>query len=141
MKLKDPLLFRQQAYINGAWCDADSGKTFGVDNPATGEIIGQVPDMGAAETQRAIDAANAALPAWSKMSAKARAAILRKWFDLIMANADDLASLMVLEQGKPFAEAKGEVAYGASFVEWFAEEGKRAYGDVIPTQSPDRRFV
>ena len=141
MKLKEPLLFRQQAYIDGAWCNADSGATFGVDNPATGEIIGQVPDMGAAETQRAIDAANAALPAWSKLSAKARGAILRKWFDLIMANADDLAQLMVLEQGKPFAEAKGEVAYGASFVEWFAEEGKRAYGDVIPTQSLDRRFV
>ena len=141
MKLKEPLLFRQQAYIDGAWCNADSGATFGVDNPATGEIIGNVPDMGAAETQRAIDAANAALPAWSNMSAKARGAILRKWFDLIMANADDLAQLMVLEQGKPFAEAKGEVAYGASFVEWFAEEGKRAYGDVIPTQSPDRRFV
>ena len=141
MKLKEPLLFRQQAYIDGAWCDADSSATFAVDNPATGEIIGHVPDMGAAETQRAINAANAALPAWSKMSAKARGAILRKWFDLIMANADDLAQLMVLEQGKPFAEAKGEVAYGASFVEWFAEEGKRAYGDVIPTQSPDRRFV
>ena len=141
MKLKEPLLFRQQAYIDGAWCDADSGATFAVDNPATGEIIGQVPDMGATETQRAIDAANAALPAWSKMSAKARSAILRKWFDLIMANADDLAQLMVLEQGKPFAEAKGEVGYGASFVEWFAEEGKRAYGDVIPTQAPDRRFV
>jgi succinate-semialdehyde dehydrogenase/glutarate-semialdehyde dehydrogenase len=141
MKLKEPLLFRQQAYIDGAWCNADSGATFGVDNPATGEIIGNVPDMGAAETQRAIDAANAALPAWSKLSAKARGAILRKWFDLIVANADDLAQLMVLEQGKPFAEAKGEVAYGASFVEWFAEEGKRAYGDVIPTQSPDRRFV
>lgn len=141
MKLKDALLFRQQAYINGAWCNADSGQTFEVDNPATGEVIGQVPDMGAAETQRAIDAANAALPAWSKLSAKARSAILRKWFDLILANADDLARLMVLEQGKPFAEAKGEVAYGASFVEWFAEEGKRAYGDVIPTQSADRRFV
>ena len=141
MKLKEPFLFRQQGFINGEWVDADSGKTFGVDNPATGEIIGQVPDMGAAETQRAIDAANAALPAWSRMSAKARGAILRKWFDLIMANADDLAQLMVLEQGKPFAEAKGEVSYGASFVEWFAEEGKRAYGDVIPTQAPDRRFV
>jgi succinate-semialdehyde dehydrogenase/glutarate-semialdehyde dehydrogenase len=141
MKLKEPLLFRQQGYIDGAWVDADSGATFAVDNPATGEIIGKVPDMGAAETQRAIAAAAAALPAWSKMSAKARSAILRKWFDLILLNADDLAQLMVLEQGKPFAEAKGEVSYGASFVEWFAEEGKRAYGDVIPTQSADRRFI
>ena len=139
--LKDPKLFRQQAYIDGRWVDADSKKTFDVDNPATGEMIGHVPDMGAAETRRAIEAAERAYPGWRKTPAKARAAILRKWFDLMTANADDLALLMVMEQGKPMAEAKGEVGYGASFLEWFAEEAKRAYGDVIPTTANDRRYV
>jgi succinate-semialdehyde dehydrogenase/glutarate-semialdehyde dehydrogenase len=139
--LKDPKLFRQQAYIDGQWCDADSKKTFDVDNPATGEMLGHVPDMGAAETRRAIEAANRAYPGWRKTPAKARAAVMRKWFDLVNANADDLALLMVMEQGKPMAEAKGEIGYGASFLEWFAEEAKRAYGDVIPTTANDRRYV
>jgi succinate-semialdehyde dehydrogenase/glutarate-semialdehyde dehydrogenase len=139
--LKDTKLFRQQAYIDGQWVDADSKKTFDVDNPATGEMLGHVPDMGGAETRRAIEAANRAYPGWRKTPAKARAAILRKWFDLMTANADDLALLMVMEQGKPMAEAKGEVGYGASFLEWFAEEAKRAYGDVIPTTANDRRYV
>jgi succinate-semialdehyde dehydrogenase / glutarate-semialdehyde dehydrogenase len=139
--LKDPKLFRQQAYIDGQWVDADSKKTFDVDNPATGEMLGHVPDMGGAETRRAIEAANRAFPGWRKTPAKARAAILRKWFDLMNAHADDLALLMVMEQGKPMAEAKGEIGYGASFLEWFAEEAKRAYGDVIPTTANDRRYV
>jgi succinate-semialdehyde dehydrogenase / glutarate-semialdehyde dehydrogenase len=141
VSLKDPKLFRQQAYVDGQWVDADSKTTFDVDNPATGEMLGHVPDMGAAETRRAIEAANRAYPAWRKTPAKARAAILRKWFDLIVANTDDLALLMVMEQGKPLAEAKGEIGYGASFLEWFAEEAKRAYGDVIPTTANDRRYV
>jgi succinate-semialdehyde dehydrogenase / glutarate-semialdehyde dehydrogenase len=139
--LKDPKLFRQQAYIDGQWVDADSKKTFDVDNPATGEMLGHVPDMGGAETRRAIEAANRAFPGWRKTPAKARAAILRKWFDLMNAHADDLALLMVMEQGKPLAEAKGEIGYGGSFLEWFAEEAKRAYGDVIPTTANDRRYV
>jgi succinate-semialdehyde dehydrogenase / glutarate-semialdehyde dehydrogenase len=130
--LKDPDLFRQQAYIDGAWVDADSKAAFNVTNPANGSVIGTVPDMGAAETRRAIEAANAAWPAWRTKTAKERAAILRKWFELILANQADLAQIMTAEQGKPLAEANGEIVYGASFVEWFAEEGKRIYGDVIP---------
>ncbi len=141
MQLKEPLLFRQQCYLDGAWVGADSGKSFAVHNPATGEALGNVPDMGAAETLRAVHAAQAALPAWSKKTAKERSIILRKWNDLILANADDLARLMVLEQGKPLAEAKGEVVYGASFVEWYAEEAKRVYGDVIPQFLNDRRQI
>jgi succinate-semialdehyde dehydrogenase / glutarate-semialdehyde dehydrogenase len=141
MQLKDPLLFRQQCYINGEWLNADSGKTFNVNNPATDATIGNVPDMGAAETVRAIAAAEAAFPAWSKKTSKERSIILRKWFDLIIAHTDDLAKLMVIEQGKPLAEAKGEVVYGASFVEWYAEEAKRVYGDVIPQFLNDRRQV
>ena len=136
MQLKDPTLLRQQAYINGAWLDADNGETHPVTNPATGEHLGTIPMMGAAETRRAIEAANAAWPAWRKKTAKERAAVLRKWYDLIMANADDLALLMTTEQGKPLAESKGEVAFGASFIEWFAEEGKRVHGDTLA--SPDR---
>jgi succinate-semialdehyde dehydrogenase/glutarate-semialdehyde dehydrogenase len=139
--LKDPSLFRQQGYIDGAWCDADSKKTFDVDDPATGTMLGCVPDMGAAETRRAIDAAARAFASWRKVPAKQRAAILRKWHDLMMANADDLALLMTMEQGKPLPESKGEVGYAASFLEWFAEEAKRAYGDVIPTTAADRRYV
>ena len=139
--LKDPQLFRDRAYVNGAWVEADSRARFDVDNPADGTVIGSVPNMGAAETRRAIDAANAALPAWRATTAKERSKILRKWFDLIVANADDLAALLTAEQGKPLAEAKGEVLYGASFVEWFAEEAKRIYGDVIPTVAADRRFI
>jgi len=141
MQLKDPTLLRQQAYINGAWLDADNGETHPVTNPATGEHLGTIPMMGAAETRRAIEAANAAWPAWRKKTAKERAAVLRKWYDLIMANADDLALLMTTEQGKPLAEAKGEVAFGASFIEWFAEEAKRVHGDTLASPWPDRRLI
>jgi len=141
LPLKDKSLFRQQGYINGQWLDADSGLTIDVTNPATGEVLGTIPNMGGAETRRAIEAANAAWPAWRKKTAKERANILRKWFNLMMENQDDLAVIMTAEQGKPLAEAKGEVAYGASFVEWFAEEGKRIYGDTIPQHQPDKRIV
>jgi succinate-semialdehyde dehydrogenase/glutarate-semialdehyde dehydrogenase len=141
VQLKDSKLFRQQAYIDGAWVDADSRQTVPVDNPATGGVIGAVPKMGTAETRRAIEAANRALPAWRSKLAKERAAILRKWFELMMANQDDLALIMTSEQGKPLTEAKGEVAYAASFIEWFSEEGKRIYGDVIPQHQGDKRLV
>jgi succinate-semialdehyde dehydrogenase/glutarate-semialdehyde dehydrogenase len=141
VQLKDMSLFRQQCYINGEWVDADDKSTFAVYNPADGQQIGVAPAMGVAETRRAIEAANAAWPAWRAKSAKERAAILRKWFDLMMAAQEDLAVLMTVEQGKPLAESRGEVAYGASFIEWFAEEGKRVYGDTIPAQGPDRRIV
>ncbi len=141
LKLKDPTLFRQQCYVNGAWANADSGKTLSIRNPATGETLGTVPSMGAAETRRAIEAANAAWPAWRAKTGKERAGILRKWFDLMMANQDDLAMILTAEQGKPLAEAKGEIAYGASFVEWFAEEAKRVYGDTIPGHQADKRIV
>jgi len=140
-KLKDMSLFRQQCYIDGQWVDADSGETIEVTNPATGEVIGTIPKMGAAETRRAIEAADKAWPAWRAKTAKERANILRRWFELMMENQDDLGRLMTLEQGKPLAEAKGEIAYGASFIEWFAEEGKRIYGDVIPGHQPDKRIV
>ncbi|MDJ0611813.1 MAG: NADP-dependent succinate-semialdehyde dehydrogenase [Kiloniellales bacterium] len=140
-KLNDPKLFRQQCYIDGAWCDADSGATVEVNNPATGEILGTVPKMGADETRRAIEAAEKAWPAWRAKLAKERAAILRRWHDLMLENAEDLAVLMTLEQGKPLAESKGEVVYGASFIEWFAEEGKRIYGDTIPQHQADKRIV
>ncbi|MCJ7557536.1 MAG: NAD-dependent succinate-semialdehyde dehydrogenase [Gammaproteobacteria bacterium] len=139
--VKDTSLFRTQAYINGKWVNADSGETKSVSNPADGSVLGTIPDMGAAETRRAIEAANAALPAWSARTAKDRAVILRRWFELIMENQEDLARLMTAEQGKPLAEARGEVAYGASFVEWFAEEGKRVYGDVIPQHAPGKRLI
>ena len=141
LQLKDPGLLRQQAYINGEWADADNGTTLAVTNPATGAQIGTIPHMGAAETRRAIDAANAAWPAWRKKSAKERAAILRKWNDLILANVDDLALILTSEQGKPLAEAKGEIQIGAAYIEWFAEEAKRIYGDTIPTPWADRRIV
>ncbi|WP_260295770.1 NAD-dependent succinate-semialdehyde dehydrogenase [Sedimenticola hydrogenitrophicus] len=139
--LQDPTLLKSAAYIGGSWCPADSGKVFTVTNPATGETVGSVPDMSAVETRRAIAAAEAAWPAWRQQTAKQRAIILRNWFDLIMSNQDDLARLMTAEQGKPLAEAKGEVAYGASFIEWFGEEAKRVYGDVIPSPFSDRRIV
>ena len=139
--LKDPSLFRQQCYINGQWIDADSGGTINVTNPATGEIIGTIPKMGAAETRRAIEAANAAYPAWRARTAGERSAILRRWFELLLENQDDLAVLMTAEQGKPLAEAKGEIVYAASFIEWFAEEGKRIYGDTIPPHQRDKRIV
>ena len=141
MQLNDMQLFRQQACIDGAWVDADSGATLSVNNPATGEIIGSVPKMGRAETRRAIEAAERALPAWRALTAKERSQKLRKWFELIMANQDDLGRLMTLEQGKPLAEAKGEIAYAASFIEWFAEEAKRVYGDTIPGHQADKRII
>lgn len=141
LNLKDPSLLRQQAYIDGQWCDAEGGATVDVRNPATGDKIGTVPHMGAQETRRAIDAANAAWPAWRKKTAKERAAILRKWSDLMLENADDLAVLMTVEQGKPLAESKGEIGYAASFFEWFGEQAKRADGDVVPSPWPDRRIV
>ena len=139
--LKDPALLRQQCYLDGAWVDADGGATIEVTNPATGEIVATVPKMGAAETRRAIEAADKALPAWRAKTAKERANILRKWFDLMIANQDDLAAIMTAEQGKPLTEAKGEIAYAASFIEWFAEEAKRVYGDVIPAHGADKRIV
>ncbi len=141
MQLKDTQLFRQQAFIDGAWVDADNGQTIKVNNPATGEILGTVPKMGAAETRRAIEAADKALPAWRALTAKERANKLRRWFELLIENQDDLGRLMTLEQGKPLAEAKGEIVYAASFIEWFAEEAKRIYGDVIPGHQPDKRLI
>ncbi|MBP2314879.1 NAD-dependent succinate-semialdehyde dehydrogenase [Azospirillum soli] len=141
LSLNDQSLLQTQAYVNGAWRDAFSGKSFTVTNPATGEEIAKVADLGAEETRQAINAADAALPAWRAKTAKERAAILRRWFELIMAAQEDLAVLMTLEQGKPLTEARGEVAYGASFIEWFAEEGKRVYGDVIPTFAGNKRIV
>jgi len=141
LNLKDPSLLRQQCFIDGEWCDANDATTISVINPATGEKLGTVPHMGAAETRRAIDAANAAWPAWRKKTAKERSAILRKWNDLMLANADDLALIMTAEQGKPLAEAKGEIGYAASFIEWFAEEAKRVSGDTLPSPWGDRRIV
>ncbi|MBO6826443.1 MAG: NADP-dependent succinate-semialdehyde dehydrogenase [Sneathiella sp.] len=139
--LSDTSLFRQQGYINGEWLDADNGATIEVTNPANGDVIGVVPNMGGAETKRAIDAAKAAMPAWAGLTAKERANIMRKWFELIVENTDDLGRLMTIEMGKPLTEAKGEVAYAASFIEWFAEEGKRIYGDTIPEHQSDKRII
>ena len=141
MKLIDLSLLRQQCYINGQWCNADSGKTIAIANPGTHEVIGHVPVMGNAETLAAIDAANAALPAWRALTAKERGQKLRRWFELMLQHSDDLALLMTTEQGKPLAEAKGEVAYAASFIEWFAEEAKRVYGDTIPGHQADKRIT
>ena len=141
LKLSDSSLFRQQCYIDGAWHDADSGKTIDVTNPSDGSVIGTIPNMGADETRRAIEAAARALPAWRAKTGKERADILRKWFNLMMAHQDDLARLMTIEQGKPLAESKGEIAYGAGYMEWFAEEAKRVYGDTIPSPLPGRRIV
>ncbi|XDA04197.1 NADP-dependent succinate-semialdehyde dehydrogenase (plasmid) [Cupriavidus sp. Agwp_2] len=141
MQLKDSGLLRAQAYIAGSWQDADSGATFTVTDPASGALIGTVPGMGAAETRRAIDAAQAAQAGWRRKTARERAAVLRAWYELMLANADDLALLMTTEQGKPLAEAKGEVVYAASFLEWFAEEAKRVSGDVLATPANDKRLV
>jgi len=141
VQLEDMSLFRQQCYIDGAWVDADDGATLPVHNPANSQLIGTVPKMGVAETRRAIEAANAAWPAWRAKTAKERAALLRKWFDLMMANQEDLAVMMTVEQGKPLTESRGEIAYGASFIEWFAEEAKRVYGETIPAPVGDRRIV
>lgn len=139
--LKDPSLLKTQAFIAGNWQDADNGATFEVRNPATGGVLATVPLMGALETRRAIEAANAAWAAWRAQPAKARAAVLRKWYELMLANADDLAALMTAEQGKPLAESKGEIQYAASFLEWFGEEAKRVYGDTIPSPTADKRLV
>jgi succinate-semialdehyde dehydrogenase/glutarate-semialdehyde dehydrogenase len=141
LNLKNPDLLREQAYIDGQWVNADGGESFPVTNPADGSLVAEVPQMGAAETRRAIEAANAAWPAWRAKTAKERAAVLRRWFELMVANKDDLAAIMTAEQGKPLAESAGEVLYGASFIEWFAEEGKRVYGDVIPSHLADRRIL
>jgi succinate-semialdehyde dehydrogenase / glutarate-semialdehyde dehydrogenase len=141
MKLRDPDLLRTRAFIGGRWLDAANGATHRVVNPATREPIGSVPDMGVAETRHAVEAASLAFPAWAALTARERAAILRRWYELLMANQEDLATLMTAEQGKPLAEAKGEIGYGASFIEWFAEEGKRLYGDVIPPHQADRRLL
>ncbi|MBF6624694.1 MAG: NADP-dependent succinate-semialdehyde dehydrogenase [Pseudomonas stutzeri] len=141
MQLKDPSLFRQQAYIDGAWLDADGGETLKVNNPASNEILGTVPKMGATETRRAIEAAERALPAWRELTAKERSQTLRRWYELILENQEDLARLMTLEQGKPLAESRGEIAYAASFIEWFAEEAKRIYGDTIPGHQKDKRII
>ncbi|MFD1261359.1 NADP-dependent succinate-semialdehyde dehydrogenase [Entomomonas asaccharolytica] len=141
MQLKDTSLFRQQAYVDGKWLDADGGKTIEVTNPATGEVIGTVPKMGAAETKRAIEAANKALPAWRAKTAKERSVIIRRWYDLLIQHQEDLALILTTEQGKPLAEAKGEIVYGASYLDWFSEEAKRVYGDVIPGHMTDKRVV
>jgi succinate-semialdehyde dehydrogenase/glutarate-semialdehyde dehydrogenase len=141
LALKDENLLRQRGFMNGQWIAADDGATVGVTNPATGAELGRVPRMGGAETRRAIAAAEAALPAWRARTAQDRGRILRRWFELMLAHQDDLAVLMTAEQGKPLAEARGEIAYAASFLEWFAEEGKRVYGDVIPSFATDKRLV
>jgi succinate-semialdehyde dehydrogenase / glutarate-semialdehyde dehydrogenase len=141
VRLKDAHLFRQACYVDGGWVEATASGAIDVDNPATGEIIGTVPKLGRAETRQAIDAAARAFPIWRAKTAKERATVMRRWFDLMMANQDDLANLMTTEQGKPLAESKGEVAYAASFLEWFGEEAKRVYGDTIPPHQPDKRIV
>ena len=141
MSLNDNNLFRQQCYINGQWVDADDASTIDVTNPATGETLGTIPCLGAAETRRAIEAADKAQGAWAAKTAKERAVVLRRWYDLMMEHQEDLAVLMTLEQGKPLAESRGEIAYAASFIEWFAEEAKRLYGDVIPPHQADKRIV
>ncbi|HSF46799.1 MAG TPA: NADP-dependent succinate-semialdehyde dehydrogenase [Burkholderiales bacterium] len=141
MQLKDRKLFREKCYVNGSWLSANDESTLPVRNPADGSVLGHVPNLGAAETRKAIAAADDAWPGWRATPAKERAAILRRWFDLMIEHQDDLALIMVSEQGKPLTEAKGEVVYGASFIEWFAEEGKRVYGDIIPHPQPDKRIV
>ena len=141
MHLKDPSLLRSDAFIDGAWCAADDGATADIRNPADGSIVGTVPVMRGGETRRAIEAAARALPEWSKRTAKERATVLRRFAEAMIANADDLAIIMTSEQGKPLAEARGEIGYAASFLEWFAEEGKRVYGEIIPTFRADARLM
>ena len=141
LKLKDTELLRTQSYIDGKWVDAQDDAVFAVDNPATGEVIARVANLDAAQGEQAIAAAERAFPLWRARTAKERSALMRKWFDLIVASTDDLAALMTLEQGKPLAESRGEIAYAASFIEWFAEEGKRAYGEIIPSPFPDKRLL
>jgi len=141
ISITDKSLIRTQAYIDGAWVNSDSGRTYEVKNPANGKVIAEVAECGTAETRRAIEAAGRAMDAWRGKSARQRAAILRKWFNLMMENQEDLAQIMTAEQGKPLAESRGEIAYGASYIEWFAEEAKRVYGDTIPAPSGDKRVV
>ncbi|BFM02843.1 hypothetical protein Psyaliredsea_14900 [Psychrobacter alimentarius] len=141
MQLKNDALFRQQAFINGVWCDADNKQTHEVLNPATGEVIGTVPMMGANETRRAIEAADTAQSTWAKKTGKERSIVLRRWHTLIAENIEDLALLMTHEQGKPIGEAKGEIQSGLDYLEWFAEEAKRVYGDVIPGHMADKRLI
>src|SRR5450631_4064586 len=141
MKLKDPLLFREQCFIDGRWASAANGATLTVHNPATATALGHIPNMGTEETRSAIAAAARALPSWAARTAKDRSLVLRKWFDLMLASQEDLAVLMTAEQGKPLAESKGEILYAASFIEWFAEEGKRLYGDIIPGHQADKRIM
>ena len=141
LNLNDPSLARTQSFIGGEWVDADSGKTFDVINPADGEKLAEVADVGVDETRRAIAAADAALPEWRGLTAKQRAAILKRWHALLMENAEDIARLMTLEMGKPIRESRGEAAFGAGFVEWFAEEGKRARGEIIPTHDMTKRLL
>lgn len=141
LELSDKTLLRNQNYINGAWVDADNGDTVAVNNPANGELLIEIPNMGASETKRAIDGADHAFQSWRKVPAKERSALLKEWFRLMMANQEDLAKIMTAEQGKPLAESRGEVAYGAAFVEWFAEEGRRVYGDTIASNNPNQRIV
>ncbi|MCM2253135.1 MAG: NADP-dependent succinate-semialdehyde dehydrogenase [Ramlibacter sp.] len=141
LQLQDPALLRQAAFIDGQWINAEPEAAITVRNPANGQIVGQVPKMGEAQTRRAIDAAQAAWPAWRARPAKERAQLLRKWFELLLAHQEDLAAIMTAEQGKPLAESRGEVAYGASFLEWFSEEAKRIYGDTIPAPTANRRIV
>jgi len=139
--LKDRTLWKERAFIGGQWLAADSGLTTEIRNPANGELLGTVPQMGAGETRRAIEAAHGAMAGWAKKTAGERARLMRKWFDLMLANQEDLAIIMTAEQGKPLAESRGEIAYAASFIEWFAEEGKRLYGDIIPGHQPDKRIM
>jgi len=139
--LRNEFLLRQRCFIRGAWTDAADGRTITVKNPASGQVIGTVPRMGTEDARRAVEAADAALPAWRARTAKERAAILRRWFELIMANQEDLATLMTAEQGKPMAESRGEIAYAAAFIEWFGEEAKRVYGDTIPQHQADKRIL
>ncbi|RTF58525.1 aldehyde dehydrogenase family protein, partial [Serratia marcescens] len=141
MNISDRALFRQQAYINGQWRDADNQETLPVSDPATGQLIGSVPNMAMAETQSAIDAAQQALEGWRALPAQQRAQLLRRWFELMLEHQQDLASLMTLEQGKPLAESLGEIRYAASFIEWFAEQAKRTNGDIIPSPSSDKRLM
>lgn len=141
LQLNDPSLFRAQAYIGGSWIDADSGETFDVIDPVDGTVVGTVANLGVAETRRAIEAARDAMPAWSGLTAKQRGAIMRKWFDLLIENQEDLAQLMTAEMGKPIRESRGEAVFAANFVDWFAEEGKRAYGEIIPTHDNSKRLM
>src|SRR6188474_2974667 len=141
VQLTDPKLFRQSCYVDGAWVNARGGATIDVDNPATGEVLGTVPKLDASDARRAIEAAHRAFPGWRAKTAKERAGVMRRWFDLMMANQEDLARLMTTEQGKPLAESRGEVAYAAAFLEWFGEEAKRVYGDSIPGHQADKRIL